>query len=215
MRPVFILLSISLFIISCAFIPTVLLGQASSAITGSDTSKAYSITDGDINGNFQNEELTRVEDSLNNLYWINAGLGVPSLGIDLNINYAMQKVLITADVARVVKYNNNEFWDGVDKDCSAYGILLGAYKNNKNNFASISTGVSYVVGLDRTEPEAYNPGTESVKFRTIGLPVKAQFSLHGKYIGIGISGILNINKNMPYGLVMLSLSFGKLKRDII
>jgi hypothetical protein len=159
----------------------------------------------------QDNEPLKNESTKNNYYWLGAGGGIPDLGVNINLNYIVKKVLITGDFAGVVKFNNSEFWDGVDKDCDAYSLLLGTYITDRAGFASISTGVSYISGLDRSESEAYNPGTESVKFRTLGLPIKAQFALHGKYVGVGISGIFNLNKNMPYGLAMLNLSLGKLR----
>ncbi|MDQ7798746.1 MAG: hypothetical protein RDU76_07365 [Candidatus Edwardsbacteria bacterium] len=178
--------------------------------TQNDASALYSATDRDDTGNFQTKKINNGP-CVNNLYWIDAAFGMPSIGIDFGLNYVTTKILYAGNFTRVAKFNNNEFWDGVDWECDTYSLLIGFYKAKENKFASLCTGVSYIVGLDRTEPEAYNPGTESVKFRTIGLPVKAQVSMHGKYIGIGIGGILNINKDMPYGLATLSLSFGKLK----
>lgn len=159
----------------------------------------------------QGSEPIKNEIANNNLYWFNAGYGITSLGVDFNLNYTTNKVLLTGGYTGVVKFNNGEFWDGTDKSSVSYSLLLGTYIIDKAAFASISTGVSYIIGLDRSESEAYNPGPESVKFRTIGLPIKAQFALHGKYVGIGISGIFNLNKNMPYGLAMLNLSVGKLR----
>lgn len=190
MRRILTLMPMILFMALCAFAPTLLFGQDSTVKMKTEN---------------------KIKTLPSNLYWFNAGFGIPDLGVDFNLNYTTKKVLITGDFAGVVKYNNSEFWDGVDKDCDSYSLLLGTYITNKAGFASISTGVSYIIGLDRSESEAYTPGTESVKFRTIGLPIKAQFALHSKYVGIGISGIFNLNKNMSYGLAMLNLSFGKLR----
>lgn len=207
-------LNFSVFILSIltvSFFPTIVLSQNITEINKSGSIIIYSKTYDKDSIGCQSIESNAKTNKKNDLWWFSAGFGMPSLGINLSINHTINKVLISGDFIHVAKFNDNDFWGGVDKDCYSYSFLLGAYKTDKNIFSSISSGVSYIVGLDRPESEAYTPGVESIKFKTIGLPIKVQLSLNGKYVGLGVYGIFNLNKNMPYGIGVLSLSLGNMK----
>lgn len=210
MRFVFNFLPLSLIFFVVSFLPTVVLSQNIAEIKNPGSIIFNPKTNDKDSINNQAIEFN-AETKKNDLWWFAAGVGMPSLGVNFAINHTINNFLISGDFSRVAKFNDNDFWGGVDKDCYSYSILLGAYKTNKNIFSSISSGISYIAGLDRPESEAYDPGIESVKFKTIGLPIKIQLSLNGKYVGLGICGIFNLNKNMPYGMGILSLSLGNMK----
>ncbi|MEW6686795.1 MAG: hypothetical protein AB1393_11415 [Candidatus Edwardsbacteria bacterium] len=156
-------------------------------------------------------------------FWLDLGTGLISESkegfvIDINLNYAAKNHILSG---QFVNADDFRIFGG-GKVSYDFSFLYGRYYSKERIFASIATGLSYVKGW-ASICAATDSGDEfngfdfslggSIKrhFSTIGIPVRAQVMIRWKYLGIGLSGIVNMNSERPYQGLLLNISPGKLK----
>ncbi len=152
------------------------------------------------------------KESLKNLHWINAGLGVSSMGsfggnAGLSIQYG--KLIYTLRGTA----NSEEYLRGGDEFFDV-GLLIGIASETQKSHASISIGIAIVTGSRyQKTPSFFGFGGKSVDIiPTIGLPIESQLFLKlSRSIGMGFNIYLNINKEEPFGGITLNLLLGKVK----
>ncbi|MEW6686796.1 MAG: hypothetical protein AB1393_11420 [Candidatus Edwardsbacteria bacterium] len=137
-------------------------------------------------------------------YWANLGLWLSTKTLegifDVNINYAVKNNIFTGQY-EVVTGSTPDILVRYAEESRTYGLLYGRYYSNELMFASLSGGFSLVSVDDGVKKRTH----------TVGVPIKAQLMIRGKYVGFGISGHVNMNSKMPYQKICLTISLGKLE----
>ena len=141
-------------------------------------------------------------------FWIGSGLGFGVLPIvqgpylaftgNLNATFLFGRNLVSTRTAGSIDLVGNSFYD--------VGLLYGRVLSQGAFFASVGAGVAYVEG---TRSEFFSDSEEL--FATIGLPLEVQLFVRPfRFIGVGIYGFANVNREQNFTGATLSLQIGNL-----
>jgi len=146
--------------------------------------------------------------------WINAGLGISSLGaIGGNAGLSVQSGKWLYTIRGTANSENSGILSGGDEFFDV-ALLFGIATENKKNHASFSIGIARVTG------SRYREGSGGFLFSgkrndispTIGLPMESQlfFKISG-FLGLGLNLYFNLNKEESFGGLSLNLMLGSLR----
>ena len=149
--------------------------------------------------------------------WLSFGLGAGGGGIagGLNLSYLKNNhyfSLRNVVVSHLTLYGSQE----VTESAGDVSFLYGSCKRNKNTFSSVGFGLGIVTGT--AERDYFEDGLEEItehgkerRYRVIGIPFEVQFRINiFSFIGIGLYGFGNVNKEKSYAGVLVCLYLGKL-----
>lgn len=138
----------------------------------------------------------------NNRFWINAGLGVGTLGGAgiASTSYQFGLHLLSIRGAVTFEILGDDFWD--------IGMLYGLATSKQNYHASISSGMA-VMGGSRSA--GFFEQSEVIS-RQIGFPLEGQlFWWPSNVFGLGLNGFVNLNMEQTFAGLTLTLQLGKLR----
>lgn len=148
-------------------------------------------------------------------YWFNVGLGASTSGISLGTGFSHQ-VGSSGHISVRLTYNAElSLFVSPGKSVLDFGILSGRCVKMSNGFATISTGISFVDGVNRGEllsSDWFSSEYEKIHFSTIGIPFEGQlFWAASDEFGIGVYVFANINPEKSFYGALVCIRVGQLK----
>ena len=152
-----------------------------------------------------------VLDVVERRWWVNLGVGQGNAGTDADqnivfygsFNKPQNRLLFFTGRASYAQEINifegadrQKFWDA--------GLLAGLYAKGDLAYVSISGGLGLTGGRGNAGPEGDN-------FVTIGVPLESQLFFTLPNLGVGLTGLLNLNPERTFWGAMLTLQFGELR----
>ncbi len=148
-------------------------------------------------------------------YWFNVGLGASTSGLSLGGGFSHQ-VGSSGHISVRLTYNTElSLFVSPSKNVLDFGVLSGWCAKMSNGFATISSGISLVDGVNRGEllsSEWFSSEYEKIHFSTIGIPFEGQlFWAASDEFGIGVYVFANINPEKSFYGAMVCIRAGQLK----
>lgn len=152
-------------------------------------------------------------------FWFSAGAGVgtsaairgEALAIRLDLAYQRVGNVFSARAA----YAGDPIFGGFVYDV---GLLYGRALAVGPYFASVAAGVARVDGAPGDglciavgPAVGCSDGTSEELDATIGLPLEVQLYRSSRFVGVGLSGFANLNREANFAGVVLSVRIGRLR----
>lgn len=151
-------------------------------------------------------------------WWLNTGIGGGGYGIASGtiLSFQWDKMIFSIRTAGTSDFYFDEAPD-VTRNAGDIAILYGKCSKSKYGFSSISVGIAYVMGTKSIKYYEFNGTCEIERhrkreYKTLGIPVEIQlFFTPFSFMGIGLYGFGNFNKEIIYEAVLLCIQIGKLR----
>jgi hypothetical protein len=208
-----------LFLGLFAFNPVMAVGQDSVSITKEGSITTYSISETDI---LKIQNVVLKPDSVVINYW--GTIGGSLAGGFGEVNLGINKNLFSAHYFTYRKFELNFFSEEAPEPAyNELGLLFGRIltSSKRRFYFSVSAGISRIaitkwkVISVETRELLFSPYTyveyDDYETVTIGYPIKCKIMYRGKYFGIGLDFIANMNPATDLAFGVPHLSFGKLK----
>ncbi len=150
------------------------------------------------------------QDSLSNLStsstWLSLGIGASPglLGSQIGLSHKTKTNHYLG--IKFSAFEQMSIWTGSGSSSKSGDFLLGKVKDKTSRKFYYFTGLSYVT-VEKTRENQSTGKYEETK-STIGLPVGVGFIASGARIGVDIQLMANINPQLSYGALMISLGVG-------
>lgn len=151
-----------------------------------------------------------------NLYWLNVGIGASSAGISGSASFSYNYGSGLISIRHVANSEFNILWPSPTETVWDLGVIYGRSAKASYGVASISGGIAIVGGVRRGRYLGstgwFSSQYETLKFSTIGIPIEGQlFWTPFSFLGIGMYGFGNLNREQSFAGALLCLQLGALK----
>lgn len=142
----------------------------------------------------------------NSQFWLNVGGGIGTLGnesaaITAGISIQLDKNLFTLRAYRVAGNLVEDLYD--------IGLLYGRAISTESAQFSYAAGLSLVKG---EKGVIVSNGITAERISTIGIPIELQANWElTNFIGLGITGFVNLNRAQSFAGITINLLIGKLR----
>jgi len=145
-------------------------------------------------------------------YWIGFGFGSNYFGITIsgNLNLALNENIFSVRYAKSdeFRFNVEGHYDEPARGLKEFVLLYGRYLKKDNFVLRLSTGISFLSGINRGRNIEYQE-FERISISTLGLPLEGEFIIgFSKNIGISLLCYGNLNKDKTFGGVVFKLNAG-------
>jgi len=147
--------------------------------------------------------------------WLSAGLGASTSGVSLGAGYSGQVGRSGLISVRIIENTEISIFESPSEKIWDFGVLYGQSLKMSNGYATISTGISLVGGVNRGEKisgDWLSAKYRKVNFSTVGIPFEGQlFWTASPTFGIGIYIFTNINQEKSFYGALVCIRYGNLK----